>query len=69
MSNWFTIEHIDKGLDIMNIYNEVIKLTDKPILAVATHIHWDHINQKVNCVMEAVPMIMEIGRCGYKAEY
>lgn len=25
------------------IYDEVIKLTDKPIIAVATHIHWDHI--------------------------
>jgi len=34
---------IDTGLGIMNIYDEVIKLTDKPIIAVATHIHWDHI--------------------------
>ena len=34
---------IDTGLGICNIYNEVIKLTDKPIIAVATHIHWDHI--------------------------
>ena len=25
------------------IYEEVLKLTDKPITAVATHIHWDHI--------------------------
>ncbi|MCT4564377.1 MAG: MBL fold metallo-hydrolase [Maledivibacter sp.] len=73
MSDWFTIEKIDKdthiiseykhweeshaylingttssllidtGLGIMNIYNEVVKLTDKPIIAVATHVHWDHI--------------------------
>lgn len=73
MSNWFTIDHIDKethiiseykhweethayllngtqysllidtGLGIKNIYDEVIKLTDKPVIAVATHIHWDHI--------------------------
>ncbi|WP_206458352.1 MBL fold metallo-hydrolase [Anaerovorax sp. IOR16] len=73
MSDWFTIDQIDKetyiiseyrhweethcylligkekallidtGLGICNIYNEVIKLTDKPITAVATHIHWDHI--------------------------
>jgi len=73
MSNWFTIDHIDKdtqiiseykhweethcylingtdrsllidtGLGICNIFDEVIKLTDKPITAVATHIHWDHI--------------------------
>jgi glyoxylase-like metal-dependent hydrolase (beta-lactamase superfamily II) len=73
MSNWFTIDHIDKdthiiseyqhweethayllngvnrsllidtGLGICNIYGEVRKLTDKPITAVATHIHWDHI--------------------------
>lgn len=34
---------IDTGLGIANIYNEVIRLTDKPITAVATHIHWDHI--------------------------
>ena len=34
---------IDTGLGICNIYNEVIHLTDKPVSAVATHIHWDHI--------------------------
>lgn len=34
---------IDTGLGIRNIYEEVIKLTDKPVIAVATHIHWDHI--------------------------
>lgn len=34
---------IDTGLGICNIYEQVTKLTDKPITAVATHIHWDHI--------------------------
>lgn len=34
---------IDTGLGICNIYDEVKKLTDNPIAAVATHIHWDHI--------------------------
>lgn len=34
---------IDTGLGICNIYDEVVKLTDKPITAVATHIHWDHV--------------------------
>lgn len=34
---------IDTGLGIMNIADEVKKLTDKPVTAVATHIHWDHI--------------------------
>lgn len=34
---------IDTGLGIENIYDEVIKLTGKPVTAVATHIHWDHI--------------------------
>jgi glyoxylase-like metal-dependent hydrolase (beta-lactamase superfamily II) len=73
MSDWFTIDHIDKdthiiseyrhweethayllngadrsllidtGLGICNIFHEVKKLTDKPVTAVATHIHWDHI--------------------------
>lgn len=34
---------IDTGLGICNIYDEVQKLTDKPVIAIATHIHWDHI--------------------------
>lgn len=34
---------IDTGLGIANIAEAVAKLTDKPITAVATHIHWDHI--------------------------
>ncbi len=34
---------IDTGLGICNIYDEVVKLTDKSVIAVATHIHWDHI--------------------------
>ena len=34
---------VDTGLGVCNIYEQVRKLTDKPIAAVATHIHWDHI--------------------------
>lgn len=34
---------IDTGLGICNIYEQVRSLTDKPITAAATHIHWDHI--------------------------
>lgn len=34
---------IDTGLGICNIYEEVKKLTEKPVTAAATHIHWDHI--------------------------
>lgn len=34
---------IDTGLGICNIYEQAVKLTDKPITAAATHIHWDHI--------------------------
>lgn len=34
---------IDTGLGICNIRDEVVKLTDRPVCAVATHIHWDHI--------------------------
>ncbi len=34
---------IDTGLGICNIYEAVKRLTDKPVTAVATHIHWDHI--------------------------
>lgn len=34
---------IDTGLGIGSIREEVVKLTDKLVTAVATHIHWDHI--------------------------
>lgn len=34
---------IDTGLGICNIRNEVIRLTDLPVTAAATHVHWDHI--------------------------
>lgn len=34
---------IDTGLGISNIHEQVCKLTDKPVIAVATHVHWDHI--------------------------
>ena len=34
---------IDTGLGISDISVEVSKLTQKPVAAVATHIHWDHI--------------------------
>lgn len=34
---------IDTGLGISNIAEQVQKLTDKPVAAVATHVHWDHI--------------------------
>ncbi|MEH0018455.1 MAG: MBL fold metallo-hydrolase [Desulfobacter sp.] len=34
---------IDTGLGICDINDQVRKLTDKPVIAIATHIHWDHI--------------------------
>ena len=34
---------IDTGLGICDIHEQVKKLTDKPVIAIATHIHWDHI--------------------------
>lgn len=34
---------IDTGLGICDIHEQVMKLTSKPVIAVATHIHWDHI--------------------------
>lgn len=34
---------IDTGLGICDISTEVKKLTAKPVTAIATHIHWDHI--------------------------
>jgi len=34
---------IDTGLGVCNISEKVKKLTDKPVFAVPTHVHWDHI--------------------------
>ncbi|GFI55167.1 hydroxyacylglutathione hydrolase GloC [Clostridiales bacterium] len=34
---------IDTGLGICNIHDVITRFTNKPIIAVATHIHWDHI--------------------------
>ncbi len=34
---------IDTGLGICDIGEQISMLTDKPVTAVATHIHWDHI--------------------------
>lgn len=34
---------IDTGLGICDIRQAVDRLTDRPVAAVATHIHWDHI--------------------------
>jgi len=34
---------IDTGLGICDSHNQLKKLTDKPVIAIATHIHWDHI--------------------------
>ena len=34
---------IDTGLGVGNIGEAVRRLTDKPVAAVATHVHWDHI--------------------------
>ena len=34
---------IDTGLGVCDISEVVRELTDKPVTAVATHVHWDHI--------------------------
>ena len=34
---------IDTGLGVSDISEEVFKITDKPVIAVPTHVHWDHI--------------------------
>ena len=34
---------IDTGLGVSDISKEVLKITDKPVIAVPTHVHWDHI--------------------------
>lgn len=62
---------IDTGLGICDIHEKVINLTDKPIVAVATHIHWDHIgghksfpdfyahNNELNWLSGEFPLTME----------
>ncbi|MBQ5328164.1 MAG: MBL fold metallo-hydrolase [Oscillospiraceae bacterium] len=34
---------IDTGLGVSDISKEVLKITNKPVMAVPTHVHWDHI--------------------------
>ena len=34
---------IDTGLGVSDISVEVRKITDKPIIVIPTHVHWDHI--------------------------
>ena len=34
---------IDTGLGVSDISSEINKITDKPTIAVPTHVHWDHI--------------------------
>lgn len=49
---------IDTGLGICNISEAVGKLTDKPVTAVATHVHWDHVGGlavKSSARMNAAP--------------
>lgn len=65
---------IDTGLGICDISAEVSQLTDKPVTAVATHIHWDHIGghqyysdfyaheTEVNWLSGAFPMSTELVR-------
>ena len=43
ISDWHDFKKKATGLGISNIYDKVMKFTNKPITAVATHIHWDHI--------------------------
>lgn len=65
---------IDTGLGICDISKEVQKLTDKPVTAVATHIHWDHIGghqyypdfyaqeEELNWLTGQFPLPMEVVR-------
>ena len=65
---------IDTGLGICDISKEVQKLTDKPVTAVATHIHWDHIGghqyypdfyaheDELNWLTGQFPLTMEVVR-------
>ncbi|HWT73619.1 MAG TPA: MBL fold metallo-hydrolase [Mobilitalea sp.] len=34
---------IDTGLGVSNVHNVIKELTDLPVTAIPTHIHWDHI--------------------------
>ena len=62
---------IDTGLGIENIREQIEKLTNKPVIAVATHVHWDHIGghryfpdfyahaEEVNWLNGEFPLTME----------
>lgn len=34
---------VDTGLGVGNLHEQIRALTDKPLTALATHVHWDHI--------------------------
>ncbi len=34
---------VDTGMGVAPLREEITKLTDRPVAAVATHIHWDHV--------------------------
>lgn len=43
LNGWKYSLLIDTGLGICDIQHQVNQLTDKPVIAIATHVHWDHI--------------------------
>ncbi len=34
---------VDTGLGVASVRNEIADLADRPVVALATHIHWDHV--------------------------
>jgi glyoxylase-like metal-dependent hydrolase (beta-lactamase superfamily II) len=47
---------VDTGIGVSSLAKEIEDLTDKPVVAVATHIHWDH----VGCLHEFEERIMHV---------
>lgn len=56
---------IDTGLGLSSLRQEIVDLTDKPLAAVATHIHYDH----VGCLHEFDERIMHVSESSQMADY
>ena len=56
---------IDTGLGVSSLRQEIVDLTDKPLAAVATHIHYDH----VGCLHEFDERIMHVSESDQMADY
>lgn len=55
---------IDTGLGVANIKEVVEAITSLPVLAVATHVHWDHIGDNEILMQKAFCIVLRLNIFG-----